>query len=104
MILGVSLLVVYSPNSFYKMKWTVAEKRLQCDDTLNGYGCNRSYVSYSGTCSSIPTSRWTNDALNAMVYADFLFSSVFPFGIMIFSNISIINSIIKIRIKVEYNY
>ena len=92
--LGISVLIIYCPNAFFKMKWETAE----ISRVINKI----SYTPKDGACASIPTSYWTRTVMDTMVNVDFLCSSLIPFGLMIASNVVIIKKLIKIQEKVLY--
>ena len=91
--MGISLLIIYCPNAFYKMKWKMAKK-------IIGQSNLRTYLTIEGDCASIPTTHWTTQCMEVMVYVDFIVSSLLPFSIILICNIIIIKHMFGIQKKV----
>lgn len=83
------LIVIYVPNIYYKMKWSILTDRYS-DGTYN---------IIDGDCASIPTEYWTSLVMTTMVYIDFIMAAALPFIIMITYNILIIIELVKTSIK-----
>ena len=95
-IFGFTLLVVYSPNVYFKMKWKSAEKVYNFNGTrILSY----TYKTRIGNCVSIPTEYWTHLIMICMVYIDFIVACLIPFVTMIMCNSLIINKVIQASTK-----
>ena len=95
--IGIALLLIYSLNGIYKVKWDTVDVNLSRDVNND---IHHSYTKVAGDCASIPTTYWTRTIMDVMVNVDFVVSSLLPFILMIVSNIFIIKTMIKIREKV----
>ena len=100
------LVIFYSPNAFYKIKWEHAEKVTKYQegrigDLFNQFGFTQHYYKeIIGDCASIPTSYWRNLVMDIIVYIDFAMSSFLPFSILLVSNIFILKGLYRIERKV----
>lgn len=103
-IFSTLLVLVYTPNAYYKMKWRYAEKVKLFDErnsTSDATVSNNHTIFYNtiiGECSSIPTEFWTNLVMTVMVYVDFIVASLIPFLIMMVYNLLIIQKVVRASI------
>ena len=90
-ITGSLLMLIYSPNAIYKMKWTESQK-------LENYtllDLNNKYIKTDGECVSIPTDYPTNTLMTTMLYVDFVIAALLPFIIMFSCNGVIIYHLVE---------